>query len=49
MTMNDFIFKDETYRIPAACFEVCKEALCGFLEAAYRECPGLPAALDRIR
>jgi GxxExxY protein len=36
--MEDFIYKDETYRILGACFEVYKEKGCGFLEAVYQEC-----------
>ena len=35
---NDYLFKDETYRIIGACFEVYKEKGCGFLEAVYQEC-----------
>ena len=35
---NDHLFKDETYRIIGACFEVYKEKGCGFLEAVYQEC-----------
>jgi len=38
MSMEDFIYKDETYRILGACFEVYKEKGCGFLEAVYQEC-----------
>ena len=35
--MADIIFKDESYRIMGACFEVYKELGCGFLEAVYQE------------
>ncbi|MDR1279445.1 MAG: GxxExxY protein [Opitutaceae bacterium] len=34
----ELIFKDETYRILGACFEVYKEKGCGFLEAVFQEC-----------
>jgi GxxExxY protein len=34
----DIIFKEESYRIMGACFEVYKEMGCGFLEAVYQEC-----------
>lgn len=36
--MEDFIYKEETYRMLGACFEVYKEKGCGFLEAVYQEC-----------
>ena len=32
------IFKEESYRIIGACFEVYKEMGSGFLEAVYQEC-----------
>ena len=35
------IFKQESYRIIGACFEVYKEKGCGFLEAVYQECLAL--------
>ena len=37
-TMNELIYKEESYRIIAACFEVYKEKGCGFLEPVYHEC-----------
>ena len=36
--MSDFLFKEESYRIRGACFEVYKEKGTGFLEAVYQEC-----------
>ncbi|MBM3840842.1 MAG: GxxExxY protein [Verrucomicrobia bacterium] len=36
--MKDLIFKEESYRIIGACFEVYNEKGCGFLEAVYQEC-----------
>ena len=36
--MNEIIYRDESYRIMGACFEVYKEKGCGFLEAVYQEC-----------
>ena len=36
--MPEFIYKDETYKILGACFEVYKEKGCGFHEAIYQEC-----------
>ena len=37
-TTEKFLYKDETYKIIGACFEVYKEKGCGFLEAVYQEC-----------
>jgi len=36
--MRDIIFKEESYRILGACFEVYKEKGCGFLEPVFQEC-----------
>lgn len=36
--MAELIFKDESYAIMGACFEVYKDKGCGFLEAVYEEC-----------
>lgn len=36
--MTEIIYRDESYRIMGACFEVYKEKGCGFLEAVYQEC-----------
>ena len=35
---NDLLFKDESYQIRGAVFEVYREMGCGFLEAVYQEC-----------
>ena len=32
------MYKEESYQIMGACFEVYKEKGCGFLEAVYQEC-----------
>ena len=34
----EIIFKEDSYRIMGACFEVYKEKGSGFLEAVYQEC-----------
>lgn len=34
----EIVYKEESYRIVGACFEVYKEMGCGFLEAVYQEC-----------
>jgi GxxExxY protein len=36
--MAEIFYKEESYRIMGACFEVYKEMGCGFLEAVYQEC-----------
>ncbi len=35
---SNLIFKDESYKIIGACFEVYNQMGCGFLEAVYQEC-----------
>ena len=34
----DILFKEESYRVMGACFEVYKEMGCGFVEPVYQEC-----------
>ena len=46
--MSDLLYKDETYRIRGACFEVYKEKGSGFLEAAYQECMEIELGLEGI-
>lgn len=36
--MSELIFKDESYSIMGACFNVYKDKGCGFLESVYQEC-----------
>jgi GxxExxY protein len=36
--MTELIYKEESYKIIGACFEVYKEMGCGFLEPVYQEC-----------
>jgi len=38
MVNGELVFKQESYRIVGACFEVYKEEGSGFLEAVYQEC-----------
>jgi len=42
------LFKEESYRIIGACFEVYKEMGCGFLEAVYQECLEMELARQGI-
>jgi GxxExxY protein len=44
----EILFKDESYRIMGACFEVYKDMGCGFLEAVYQECLGIEFGLQLI-
>lgn len=37
-TRKDLLFKEESYLIRGAVFEVYREMGCGFLEAVYQEC-----------
>src|SRR5437870_4759367 len=48
MDTPKIIFKDESYRIMGACFEVYKEMGCGFLEPVYQECLELELANQQI-
>jgi GxxExxY protein len=36
--MTDLLYREESYQIMGACFEVYKEKGCGFLEAVFQEC-----------
>ena len=45
---KDIVFKEESYRVIGACFEVYKEMGCGFLEAVYQECLELEFAAQEI-
>ena len=42
------IYKDESYRIIGACFEVYKERGCGFVEPVYQECLELELGFQEI-
>jgi GxxExxY protein len=44
----DILFKEESYRIMGACFEVYKELGSGFLEAVYQECLEIEFGLQDI-
>jgi hypothetical protein len=43
--MDEFLYKDETYRIIGACFEVYNEKGCEFLEPVYQECLDIELSL----
>ncbi len=42
------LYKDESYRIVGACFEVYNEMGCGFLEAVYQECLEVEFRLQHV-
>lgn len=46
--MNEIIYREESYKIMGACFEVYKEKGCGFLESVYHECLELEMSEQRI-
>lgn len=47
--MSDgIIFKDESYKIVGACFEVYRDKGCGFLEAVYQECMEIELGCQKI-
>ncbi len=46
--MTEVLFKDESYKIMGAIFEVYKEMGCGFLEAVYQECVELELAAQGV-
>lgn len=46
--MSDIIFKEESYAIIGACFEVYREKGCGFLEPVYQECLAIELELRGI-
>jgi GxxExxY protein len=46
--MPEIVFKEESYRIIGACFEVFKEMGSGFLEPVYQECLEMEFTLQSI-
>ena len=46
--MPEIIYKDESYRITGACFEVYKDKGCGFHEPVYQESLGIEFRLQGI-
>jgi GxxExxY protein len=45
----EIIYKEESYAIVGACFEVYREKGCGFLEAVYQECLAIEFGLRGIQ
>jgi len=44
----EIVYKDESYRIMGACFEVYKEMGCGFVDPVYQECLELELAIQGL-
>ena len=44
----EIVYKDESYLIVGACFEVYNEKGCGFLEGVYQECLEIDLGLQGI-
>jgi GxxExxY protein len=45
---SELLFKEESYKIVGACFEVYREKGCGFLEPVYQECMEIELRLQAI-
>jgi GxxExxY protein len=45
---TDILYKEESYKIVGACFEVYREKGCGFLESVYQECMEIELRLQGI-
>lgn len=46
--MNEIIYREESYKIIGACFEVYKDKGFGFLEPVYQECLAIEFELQKI-
>ena len=46
--MAEILFREESYKIIGACFEVYKNKGCGFSEAIYQECLSIEFGLQGI-
>lgn len=46
--MTNIVYREESYAIMGACFEVYTQKGCGFLEAVYQECLAIEFALRDI-
>jgi GxxExxY protein len=46
--MSELIHQDETYRILGACFEVCRDKGCDFLEGVFQACLEIEFRLQDI-
>lgn len=46
--MREIVYKEESYKIIGACFEVYKNKGCGFTEAVYQECLAMELEMQNI-
>ncbi len=46
--MSELVYKEESYKIIGACFEVYKQKGCGFTEPVYQECLAIEFELQNI-
>ena len=46
--MPELIYREESYKIIGACFEVYKTKGCGFTEALYQECLAIEFGMQGI-
>lgn len=46
--MGDLIYKNESYQVMGACFEVYEQMGSGFLEAVYQECLQIEFSVQQI-
>jgi GxxExxY protein len=46
--MSEILFKEESYKIVGACFEVYREKGCGFHEPVYQECMEIEFGLQQV-
>ena len=44
----EIVFRDESYAIIGACFEVCNEMGCGFVKPVYQECLSIEFELRNL-
>lgn len=44
----EIVYKEESYKIIGACFEVYNDKGCGFFELAYQECLSIELGLQQI-
>jgi GxxExxY protein len=47
-TNKDILFKEESFAIMGACFNVYNDKGCGFLEPVYQECTEIELAFQKI-
>jgi len=46
--MAEVLFKEESFKIIGACFEVYNQQVCGFVEPVYQECLEIEFGMQHI-